>query len=53
MRKARARCGRPSDPRYDTFFATLAKAGLRPREAFALKPEDVGLRGRLLRVERA
>ena len=40
-------------PCYNAFFATLAKTGLRPGEAFALKPEDLDLRERTLRVERA
>ena len=37
----------------NAFFATLAKAGLRPGEAFALKQEDLDLQDRTLRVERA
>jgi integrase len=40
-------------PSYNAFFATLAKAGLRPGEAFTLKSEDVDLNERSLRVERA
>jgi integrase len=39
--------------RYYALFATLAKTGLRPGEAFALQPGDVDVRGRALRVERA
>ncbi len=39
--------------RYSALFATLAKTGLRPGEAFALQPGDVDVRGRALRVERA
>jgi hypothetical protein len=27
--------------RWSVFFATLAKAGLRPGEAFALRPDDL------------
>jgi integrase len=42
-----------SDRRHATLFAVLAKAGLRPGEAFALKPGDLDLRERTLRVERA
>ena len=38
---------------YATLFAVLAKGGLRPGEAFALKPGDLDLRGHALRVERA
>jgi integrase len=38
---------------YGTLFAILAKAGLRPGEAFALRPGDLDLRERTARVERA
>jgi integrase len=38
---------------YGALFAVLAKAGLRPGEAFALRPEDLDLRGKQMRVERA
>jgi integrase len=38
---------------YVALFAVLAKAGLRPGEAFALKPGGVDLRERTVRVERA
>jgi integrase len=38
---------------YDAVFATLAKAGVRPGEAFALKLEDLDLGERTVRVERA
>jgi integrase len=41
------------DRRYAALFAVLAKAGLRPSEAFALQLGDVDARGRTLRVERA
>jgi integrase len=40
-------------PRYATLFAVLAKAGLRPGEALALKPGDIDFRERTLEVERA
>ncbi len=43
----------PFRPPYATLFAVLAKAGLRPSEAYTLIPEDVDLEGRTLRVERA
>ena len=39
--------------RYIALFTVLAKAGLRPGEAFALKPGDLDLRGRTMRVERS
>jgi len=39
--------------RYHALFAVLAKAGLRPGEAFALQPGDLDLKARTLRVERA
>ena len=38
---------------YATLFAVLAKAGLRPGEAFALKPGDIDWTERTVRVERA
>jgi integrase len=41
------------EPCYGPLFALLAKAGLRPGEAFALKPEDLDLHERTVRVERA
>jgi integrase len=41
------------EPRWAAFFATLAKAGLRPGEAFALKPSDIDFHDRTLEVERA
>ena len=41
------------EPRYGALFATLAKAGLRPGEAFALTPGDIDLRSATLNVERA
>jgi integrase len=40
-------------PVHLTLFAILAKGGLRPGEAFALKPGDLDLRARTIRVERA
>jgi integrase len=42
-----------SSRRYHALFSVLAKAGLRPGEAFALQPGDLELRARTLRVERA
>jgi len=42
-----------AEPRWSAFFATLAKAGLRPGEAFALRPDDVGFREQTISVERA
>src|SRR5262245_27066680 len=39
--------------RYYPLFATLAKTGLRPGEAFALQPGDLDVRGRTLRIKRA
>jgi len=39
--------------RHGVLFELMAKTGLRPGEAYALKPEDVDLRRRTLRVERA
>ncbi len=41
------------EPRWGAFFATLAKAGLRPGEAFALRPDDLDFRERTISVERA
>jgi integrase len=38
---------------YAALFVLLVKAGLRPSEAFALRPGDIDWRGRTLRVERA
>jgi len=38
---------------YATLFAVLAKAGLRPGEAFALKPGNIDWTERTVRVERA
>ncbi len=42
-----------SERQYWALFVLLVKAGLRPSEAFALRPGDVDWRGRTLRVERA
>lgn len=42
-----------AEPRYVVLFHVLAKAGLRPSEAFALRPDDVDLVARTVRVERA
>jgi integrase len=42
-----------SERRHAALFAILAKGGLRPGEAFALKPGDLDLRARTIRVERA
>jgi integrase len=39
--------------RYHALFSVLTKAGLRPGEAFALQPDDLDLKARTLRVERA
>jgi integrase len=41
------------DRRHHALFATLAKAGLRPGEAFALKPMDIDFKNQTLRVDRA
>jgi integrase len=41
------------EPRWAAFFATLAKAGLRPGEAFALRPDDLDFREQTISVERA
>jgi integrase len=38
---------------YPALFHTLAKAGMRPGEALALKPEDLDFRAGTVRVERA
>ncbi len=40
-------------PRYGMLFTLLAKTGLRPGEAFALKPDDLDRREGTVRVERA
>jgi integrase len=45
--------GAVKNPRYSTRFELLAKAGLRPGEAFALQPGDIDWRNRVIRVERA
>ena len=42
-----------SDRRHYALFATLAKAGLRPGEGFALSPEDIDFKNQTLRVDRA
>jgi len=42
-----------SDRRHHALFATLAKAGLRPGEGFALKPMDIDFKNQTLRVDRA
>ena len=42
-----------SERRYRALFATLVYGGLRPGEAFALKPGDLDFGQRLIRVERA
>jgi integrase len=42
-----------SERQYSALFVLLVKAGLRPSEAFALKPGDVDWNGRTVRVERA
>ncbi len=42
-----------AERRYLALFAVLAKAGLRPGEALALRPDDVDLPARQLHVERA
>jgi integrase len=39
--------------RYHALFSLLSKAGLRPGEAFALQPDDLDLKARTVRVERA
>ena len=41
------------EPRYAALFTMLAKAGLRPGEAFALTPGDLDLRDGTVNVERA
>jgi integrase len=45
--------GAGNEPCYGALFVLLAKTGLRPGEAFGLKPEDLDLRERTVRVERA
>jgi integrase len=40
-------------PRYHALFAVMVKAGLRPGEAFALKPGDFDWQERTVRIERA
>jgi integrase len=42
-----------SERPYSALFVFLVKAGLRPSEAFALKPDDIDWRTRTVRVERA
>jgi integrase len=42
-----------AEPRYATLFSLLAKTGMRPGEAFALKPGDIDWGERTVRVERA
>jgi integrase len=42
-----------ADRRHAALFATLAKAGLRPGEGFALKPTDIDFKNLTGRVERA
>ena len=42
-----------AEPRYATLFSLLAKTGMRPGEAFALKPGDIDWSERSVRVERA
>ena len=42
-----------SDRRHYALFATLVKAGLRPGEGFALRPEDIDFKNQTLRVDRA
>ena len=42
-----------AERRFAALLAVLAKAGLRPGEAFALKPGDLDLTDRRVRVERA
>ena len=41
------------EPRWGALLATLAKAGLRPGEAFALRPDDIDFREKTISVERA
>jgi integrase len=41
------------EPRWGALFATLAKAGLRPGEAFGLRPDDLDFREQTISVERA
>jgi integrase len=42
-----------ADRRHYALFATLVKAGLRPGEGFALRPEDIDFRNQSLRVDRS
>jgi integrase len=42
-----------SDRRHFAVFMTLAKAGLRPGEAFGIKPGDLDFRNQTIRIERA
>ena len=42
-----------ADPRHYPLFLLLARAGLRPGEAYALQWGDLDLRGREIRVERS
>jgi integrase len=42
-----------SDRRHHALFVTLAKAGIRPGEGFALKPMDIDFKNQTLRVDRA
>ena len=42
-----------AEPRYAALFHLLVKAGLRPGEALALRPDDLDLAARTVRVERA
>jgi integrase len=42
-----------SERRHFALFATLVYGGLRPGEGFALRPDDLDFRQRLIRVERA
>jgi integrase len=39
------------EPRWSAFFATLAPAGLRPAEAFALRPDDLDFREQTISVD--
>ena len=42
-----------SDRRHHALFVTLAKAGLRPGEGFALRPMDIDFKNQTLQVDRA
>jgi len=42
-----------AEPRLAALFHLLVKAGLRPSEAVALRPDDLDLAARTVRVERA